>query len=187
MSLAGEARSLRRPPAGGGAAPPAVGEAAPMLPGAELEAGRPWLVAFLRHVGCPFAEATLRSLRETATAEPGVQCVAVTHSEPAVAAAWAERSGGLGAAQLVTDPARRAYAAWGLGRTSVRHFAGARSLRAVGRLARRGVRTTAADGTRWQGAGTFAVGADGRIRAAHLPAHAGDLPDLRALAAAARR
>jgi hypothetical protein len=187
MRLAAEARSLKRPPAGGGAVPPAVGELAPVLPGIDLQDGRPRIVAFLRHVGCPFAEATLRSLREAATAEPAVEFLAVTHSGADVAAAWADRAGGAGAARLVSDPARRSYAAWGLGRTSLRHFAGARSLREAGRLARRGVRNTPADGTRWQRAGTFAVGAGGRIRAVHLPAHAGDVPDLRALAAAARR
>ena len=40
------------------AAPPAIGARVPELPG--LRPGRPAVVAFLRHVGCPFAEATVR-------------------------------------------------------------------------------------------------------------------------------
>jgi hypothetical protein len=57
---------------------------------------------------------------------------------------------------------------------------GRRSLREVARLAGHGIRNRHPDGTRWQRAGTFAVGADGVVRWSHVPAHAGDLPDLSA-------
>lgn len=94
MGVAAELRTLKRPSGRGGVAPPTPGEPAPALPGVDVGDGRPRVVAFVRHVGCPFAEATLRGLRETATAEPDVDCVAVTHSEQDVSADWAERSGG---------------------------------------------------------------------------------------------
>ena len=45
--------------------PPKLGDPAPALP-VTLEPGRPAVVAFLRHTGCPFAEATLRSMRDAA-------------------------------------------------------------------------------------------------------------------------
>lgn len=165
--------------------PPRPGERAPALPGEIDLAGRPAVVAFLRHAGCPFAEATLRELRALADAAPEIAVVAVSHASPTGARAWCERAGGAGAVLLADDPDRGAYATWGLGRSSLRHFAGARSLRAVARQARRGIRNTHPDGTRWQTAGTFAVGADGRVRWAHVPRHAGELPDLGAALAAA--
>ena len=80
--------------------------------------------------------------------------------------------------QLVTDPDRRLYAAWGLGQTSLGHFLGRRSLQAVAGLAREGIRNRHPSGTRWQSAGTFALDAAHTVRWRHLPAHAGDLPDL---------
>jgi hypothetical protein len=80
--------------------------------------------------------------------------------------------------RLVIDEERLAYGAWGLGRTTVSHFMGRRSLRAIAELARRGIRNRHPVGTRWQRAGTFAVDAAGTVVWRHIPAHAGDLPDL---------
>ncbi|HEU4978744.1 MAG TPA: AhpC/TSA family protein, partial [Solirubrobacteraceae bacterium] len=133
--------------------PPRAGERAPALPGDLDLGGRPALIAFLRHAGCPFAEATLRELRAAAAAAPDVAVVAVSHATPEGARAWCERAGGAGGVLLLDDPDRGAYATWGLGRSTLRHFAGARSLRAVARQARRGIRNTRPDGTRWQAAG----------------------------------
>jgi hypothetical protein len=166
--------------------PPGAGERAPAIPGDVDLAGRPAVVAFLRHAGCPFAEATLRALHALATQAPEVTVLAVVHSRGETASAWCERAGGAGAVAVVEDPGRDAYATWGLGRTGLRHFAGARSLRAVALQARHGVRNTRPDGTRWQSAGTFALDAAGVVRWRHLPAHAGELPDLAAALAAVR-
>jgi hypothetical protein len=165
---------------------PAPGDPAPPLPVA-LEPGRPAVVAFLRHTGCPFAEATLRLLRERADATPGVRFVAVSHAPAPATERWAAAIGGAGDVRLVSDPSRAPYAAWGLGPTTLTHFLGRRSLAAVGRLARQGIRNRHPHGTRWQSAGTFAVGGDGIVRWSHLPAHAGDLPDLAAAVEATTR
>ncbi|MGQ0841760.1 hypothetical protein [Actinokineospora sp.] len=51
--------SFAKPKAVLTAKPPGLGEAAPTLP---ILDGGPAVVAFLRHIGCPFAEATLRHL-----------------------------------------------------------------------------------------------------------------------------
>ena len=159
-------------------APPEPGEPARELPDPGLAGGRPAVVAFLRHTGCPFAEATARALREAAAAQPDVEWVAVSHASAEATARWRDAIGGLPGISVLVDPERVHYATWGLGRTSLGHFMGRRSLGDVARLAREGIRNRHPDGTRWQGAGTFAVDEDGIVRWRHLPAYAGDLPDL---------
>jgi hypothetical protein len=138
------------------------------------------VVAFLRHTGCPFAEATARALREAAAAHEDIAFVAVSHAPTRATARWCDAIGGMDGVRLLIDDERVHYATWGLGRTTLRHFAGRRSLSEVARLARAGTRNRHPDGTRWQRAGTFAVDAGGIVRWNHVPAHAGDLPDLRA-------
>lgn len=164
---------------------PEPGEPAPALPDTAA-ASAPRVVAFLRHTGCPFAERTLQELRARADAEPDVSFVAVSHAPEAATDAWAEAVGGRGSVQILIDADRSLYAAWGLGRSSLAHFMGRRSLRAVGGLARRGIRNRHSDGTRWQAAGTFALDASGTVRWRHRPEHAGDLPDLADAARAAQ-
>jgi hypothetical protein len=166
--------------------PPQPGEPARALPPPGLTAGRPAVVAFLRHTGCPFAEATAQALREAAEGDDRLDWVAVSHASPNETERWTRRIGGSGDVVVLLDPERRLYASWGLGRSSLSHFMGRRSLHEVARLARRGIRNRHPDGTRWQQAGTFAVDATGIVRWRHLPAHAGELPDLRAAAAATR-
>jgi hypothetical protein len=167
------------------AAPPEPGEPARELPEPGLEPGQPAVVAFLRHTGCPFAESTARMLREAAAAEPEIDFVAVSHAPTAATARWSDAVG-LDGVRLLIDDERVHYATWGLGRTSVGHFAGRRSLAGVARLARSGIRNRHPHGTRWQRAGTFAVDGDGVVRWRHVPEHAGDLPELRAAIAALR-
>jgi hypothetical protein len=127
----------RRLPA---AQPPDLGARPPDLPNA-LEPGRPALVAFLRHTGCPFAEATIRMLRDAAAGTPEVQLVAISHAPPDATDRWCAAVGGSGGVRLASDPTRASYAAWGLGQTSLGHFLGGRSLGAAGRLAAKGIRT----------------------------------------------
>jgi len=167
------------------ASPPALGAPAPPLPRPGLPDGSVGVVAFLRHAGCPFAEATLRSLRDHASASAAqVTFLAVSHAPEQATARWLDAIGGAGQVTVVADADRAAYAAWGLGRSRLGHFAGPRSMLAVARLARHGVRNRHPTGSRWQSAGTFAVDAEGTVRWRHLPEHAGDLPDLDAAIAA---
>jgi hypothetical protein len=156
---------------------PQPGDRAPELPGMPAD-GRPAIVAFLRHTGCPFAEQTLRMLREQAAGSPGVRWIAVSHAAPEGTSRWCAAVGGAGAVDILNDPSRLTYAAWGLGRTTLGHFAGMRSLAAAASLARQGIRNRHPSGTRWQSAGTFALDGDRVVRWRHLPEHAGDLPDL---------
>ena len=165
------------------ARPPAPGDAAPGLSGREWTA--PTLLSFLRHVGCPFAEATFAELHERAERSPEIRFVAVSHAPEPATSAWCRSvAGGPGRVELLIDEGRALYGEWGLGQGTIRHFLGRRSLAEVARLSRQGIRNRHPVGTRWQTAGTFAVDTEGIVRFAHVPAHAGDLPDLdRALSA----
>jgi peroxiredoxin len=140
--------------------------------------GKPAIVAFLRHTGCPFAEATMRTLRDAATANANIAWIAISHATAEESERWCRAIGGSGEVRVVSDPSRRTYAEWGLGRTSLGHFLGRRSLTEVARLAQRGIRNRHPHGTRWQSAGTFALDEEGVVRWRHLPEHAGDLPEL---------
>jgi hypothetical protein len=162
---------------------PAIGSAAPPLePLGQVEG--PAVVAFLRHVGCPFAEATIRAMSAEAEKDPGLRWIAVSHAGLEATDRWCADVGTSRHVRVVIDDERRAYAAWGVGLSSLGHFAGRRSLREVAKLARSGIRNRHPVGTRWQRAGTFAVAVDGTIAWRHLPAHAGDLPDFAAAVAA---
>src|SRR3954467_8090840 len=177
------------------AAAPEIGARVPELPG--LRPGRPAIVAFLRHVGCPFAEATVRQMAALAAERPGIDLLTVTHSPEAPSQRWCESFGGAGGGQLFADPDRARYAAWGVGLSDRRHFAGPESLGALRRLLDEGIHNRWASGNRWQAPATFAasrpggaggtrgqpaaafgVDAAGVLRWRHVPRHAGDLPPL---------
>ncbi|HEX8109914.1 MAG TPA: hypothetical protein VF516_19420, partial [Kofleriaceae bacterium] len=64
----------------------------------------------------------------------GIDFLAVTHSDEAPSRRWCESFGGAGGVQLITDPDRARYAAWGVGLSDRRHFAGPESLGALRRL-----------------------------------------------------
>ena len=120
----------------------------------------------------------MHSLREAARRSPEVQWVAVSHAADAATERWCRAIGGADGVRVASDPTRRAYADWGLGRTSLGHFLGRRSLAAAGGLARRGIHNRHPHGTRWQSAGAFALDGQAVVRWRMLPAHAGELPDL---------
>jgi hypothetical protein len=138
----------------------------------------PAVVTFLRHVGCPFAEATMRAMSAEAERQPEIDWIAVSHARLEATDRWCTAVGASRHVRLVIDEERSAYGAWGLGRSSLAHFMGRRSLRTAAKLAREGIRNRHPVGTRWQRAGTFAVDAEGTVVWRHIPGHAGDLPDL---------
>src|SRR5439155_6356658 len=105
------------------AAPPGPGEPARELPDPGLPEGRPGVVAFLRHTGCPFAEVTARALREAAAEHPEIEWVAVSHARTESTARWRDAIGGLPGVRVLIDTDRVHYATWCLGRTSLTHFA----------------------------------------------------------------
>lgn len=164
------------------AAAPEIGARVPPLP--ELRPGRAAIVGFLRHVGCPFAEATVRAMTTLAAEQPRIDFIAVTHSDDKPSRRWCESFGGAGGVRVVADPERARHAAWGVGLSDRQHFAGPESLGALGRLLDEGIHNRWASGNRWQAAATFAVDPAGILRWRHLPRHAGDIPRLRDAVAA---
>ena len=157
-------------------APPEIGAKVPELPGVRL--GRAAIVGFLRHVGCPVAEATVREMVTLAAEQRSIDFIAVTHSDDKPSRRWCNAFGGATGVHLVPDPDRAHYAAWGVGLSDREHFAGKNSLAAVGRLLDEGIHNRWASGNRWQAAATFAIDATTIVRWRHFPAHAGNLPQL---------
>ncbi|HEX4418701.1 MAG TPA: AhpC/TSA family protein [Kofleriaceae bacterium] len=154
---------------------PELGAHVPTLP---VLRSTPAVIAFLRHVGCPFAEATVRRMVAMAKHHPMLDFVAVTHSREGTSRSWCDAFGGATGIRLVSDPERASYAEWGIGLSDGKHFAGSDSLAALRQLLDQGIHNRWASGNRWQAAATFAVDSGGRLRWRHRPRHAGDLPPL---------
>lgn len=171
-------RTFLRPAPVAVQAAPAVGNTAPDTITLPSTQNRPYVIAFLRHTGCPFAEATLQELRAQSLMYPTIEWIAVSHAAEYPTSIWCKACGGSGQVHFLSDEKRTLYAAWGLGLTTASHFLGRRSLAGVVHLARQGIRNRHPSGTRWQMAGTFAVDAQGVVRWRHLPEHAGDLPNM---------
>jgi hypothetical protein len=126
----------------------------------------------------------MKAISAEAERHPELTWIAVSHARLEATDRWCADIGASRHVRLVIDEDRTAYAAWGLGLSSLRHFAGRRSFGAAVALARTGIRNRHPVGTRWQQAGTFAMAADGTIAWRHIPRHAGDLPDFSAALAA---
>lgn len=71
---------------------PEIGERAPLIDGVQYTAN-PHLVAFVRHCGCPFAEAEVKSLAKVQKNHPDVYVVIVAHSKEEVVNDWFARVG----------------------------------------------------------------------------------------------
>lgn len=113
------------------------------------------VVAFIRHVGCPFAENTVKQLRLWAEQHPHVAVFIVSHGNASQSTEWINTLGGLGRLRLLIDTQRELHAQWGVGFSNFWHFAGPSSLLGVAALLFKGIRNRNAAGTRWQRAALF--------------------------------
>jgi hypothetical protein len=116
-----------------------------------------FLVAFLRHVGGPFAERDVKNLVAWAKENPDVRVFVVSHGTRQATNEWLVKIGGAEGLAVIIDKQRELYAEWGLGDSNVLHFLGLRSLLGVVRLWFFGIYNRPASGTRWQRSGIFLV------------------------------
>lgn len=157
---------------------PAVGTPAPELPG--INWSKPTFIAFLRHGGCPFAEATIKAMQPWTKLYPNIRFVAITHGEQSLINSWLAEIGGAGDVTLVHDEGRTLHGNWGIGYSTRNHFLGPGTIvRAFG-LIFKGIRNRADTGTRWQRSAAFMVDAEGMIRWQQMPDYAYQLPDIEA-------
>ncbi|KAF4984379.1 hypothetical protein FZEAL_423 [Fusarium zealandicum] len=159
-----------------------IGAKAPSSTELHLPDGKPTLVVFLRHCGCPFAEKTFKALAALSDANRDVHCIAVSHSSAEATDNWLPQVGGTWAVDVIVDEGRELYAKWGLGISSTWHAVNPMTMWSVFSLGKNeGIWNRPTEsGSRWQTGGAFAVDRDGTIRWAHIEATADDMPDLQA-------
>jgi hypothetical protein len=91
--------------------PPKVGDEAPPL--SKLVSDKPAIVAFLRHIGCPFAEKTFIEFRGFAEKhDDEYQYIAITHGTEADTNDFIQEIGGAGNIDVISDPDREIYGKW---------------------------------------------------------------------------
>lgn len=129
------------------------------------------VVAFIRHVGCPFAENTVKQLHLWAEAHPQAAVFVVSHGNELATQQWIATIGGTGRIRLVIDTERAIYGKWGVGLSTLWHFAGPQSLLGVVALLAKGIRNRSAAGTRWQRSAMFMLHGN-QVIWSHVPASA---------------
>ncbi|KAK6544421.1 hypothetical protein TWF694_001116 [Orbilia ellipsospora] len=144
--------------------------------------GKPYMVTFLRHCGCPFAEKAFQSFRALSDSHPEIHFIAISHSSQADTDEWVVSVGGTGDVQIIYDPTRTLYAKWGLGFSSYWANIGPVTLWKALKLGQEELiyNRPTKSGYRWQTAGSFAIdGTDGSVRWAYVSQNAPDVADYR--------
>lgn len=126
------------------------------------------------------AEKAFGELRDAATKNPNVHCIAVSHSDKPTTDKWLEAVGGSGQVEVIVDDKRESFAAYGLSYSSIWAVLNPWSLKAALDMGKEGfdVRPTES-GSRWQTAGLFAVDGDGILTYSHKADTSDDRGDLR--------
>lgn len=135
------------------------------------------LIVFLRHTGCPFAEAALKLLSDYSKTYPEINCCAVFHGEKIISEQWISAFNLSSDLTFIFDEQREHYGKWGVGYSEASHLVNPMMLVNLIKLALKGIRNREASGTRWQQQAAFVVDENGTVRWFHFPVHAGDLPD----------
>jgi len=127
-------------------------------------------------------------LRDMAEQNPGIQCIAVSHSDQPATAKWLKDVSGAGKVEVVVDDLQESFSTYGLGLSSLWAVLNPTSLSAainLGKTEGYSVRPTES-GSRWQEAGVFAVDASGKIVYSHKAQTSDDLGDLQAALSSVR-
>jgi hypothetical protein len=192
-----ELESFKTPPRKEVAPVPKIGDRAPPSSNLFLTQPKPTIIVFLRHCGCPcksrpsfhhtgrsqleVAEKTFRLFTKFSNRHPEIHCIAVSHSSQADTDQWITEVGGEWEVDVIADPDRDLYSAWGLGLSSTWHALNPWSLYSAYRLGKdEGIwNTPTASGTRWQTSGAFAVDSQGFVRYAEVAKAADYVPDFK--------
>src|SRR5256885_1514368 len=126
------------------------------------------------------AEKLFKLLRQTAEENPSIQFIAVSHSDRSATNKWIDAVGGAGPLEIIVDPDRNVYGAYGLGASSFWHTLNPWSIAAVVRLGRAEQiwNRPTESGSRWQTAGLFSIDEKRNVKYAHVAQSADDLGDL---------
>jgi hypothetical protein len=104
-------------------------------------------------------------MRALAQAHPDMRCVAVSHSDQEATDRWlaslpSPEHNTQPNLEIIVDAEREAYAAWGLGISSLWHVLG--SIPGTAKLKEEGISVRSTEsGSRWQTAGNFGVDKEG--------------------------
>ncbi|KUL82338.1 hypothetical protein ZTR_10517 [Talaromyces verruculosus] len=188
MTFSTEVSSWCSPKAVELSAAPQIGSKAPSCPELPLPAanGKPTIVTFLRHCGCPVAEATFLDIRKASSQQPDINFIAVSHSDEPSTTKWVTAVRGMGEPRssntvtVLVDPERKIYAQWGLGTTSWSHVLSLKALMNIIKLgSEKGIWNRPTEsGTRWQSGGFWAVDASGVVRWGRAARRADDYIDV---------
>jgi len=165
------------------APPPVINVQAPTSAKLRVPAGdgRPSVVVFLRHCGCPFAEKTFLETRRLANKHPNIHFIAVSHCTPASTTKWLSQLGGAWAVDIVIDVEREIYAQWGLGISNTWYLMNPWTQIARNKLGKEdGVwaRECGEEGNRWQVGGAWVTDAMGMMRWGGPAKTADEIPNL---------
>ena len=183
MTYSQEFKSWFSPNGPEAAEPPAIGKKAPDTAKLELTPGRPAVITFLRHCGCPWAEKTYLNLRDIAKEHAEIDFVAVSHSDDASTQKWLQSlpQAGSGSPNLkvIVDDKLETYAAWGLGVSGWAHALSPGQLYNVFKIGREeGIWNRPTEsGSLWQTSGSYAIDQQGVVRWGQPASRADDVPD----------
>ena len=118
-------------------------------------------------------------MRKLAGKHPGVNFVAISHSDEAATEKWVIAVGGEWDVSVLIDAERELYGQWGLGVSSAWHALNPWSMYSVYKLGKQeGIWNRPTEsGNRWQTAGSFAVDSGGIIRWERIAKAADDIAD----------
>jgi hypothetical protein len=142
-----------------------------------LVKGKENLILFLRHTGCPFAEAALKALSDLANNDSELKCTAIFHGEALISKKWISSFNLSSNLNLVFDEHRDTYGDWGIGYSKITHLFNPKMLVNLIKLALNGITNKDASGTRWQQQAAFLIDDKGKVQWLHFPMHTGDLPN----------
>lgn len=120
-------------------------------------------------------------MRGTASENPDIHFIAVSHSNEAHTAKWRREIGGEDRSNLeiIVDDQREVYAAWGLGVSSFWHVLNPQGFVSLYRLAKDEgiVNRPTESGYRWQTSGSWAVDGQGKVVWGGPAKSADEIPD----------